>query len=94
MHNFILHIVSQLPLDVFEATPENIPTFLQQKLKNEESGSFNLNNVEKQTIIRALNNFEARGYSKSRIAQELGIGSATLYRKLKQYDIRTNILYE
>ena len=46
--------------------------------------SLNLNDQERQVIIKAL---ERNNGNRSKTAQELGISSRTLYRKLKQYGL-------
>ncbi|MFC2121915.1 sigma 54-interacting transcriptional regulator, partial [Bacteroidota bacterium] len=53
------------------------------KTVNLES-NFNLDENEKDIIIRALNQYKS---NMSQVARELGITRATLYRKLKKYDI-------
>jgi transcriptional regulator with PAS, ATPase and Fis domain len=50
-------------------------------------GSYNLRLVEKETIIRALADVKKRGGSKEQAAEMLGIGRATLFRKLQEYQL-------
>jgi transcriptional regulator with GAF, ATPase, and Fis domain len=47
----------------------------------------NLNNLEKEAIIQALAKVSGNVRSKDIAAEILGISRATLYRKIKQYDI-------
>ena len=47
----------------------------------------NLENLEKETIIKALEEVSGDTGSKDRAAELLGISRATLYRKIKEYQI-------
>ncbi|NLU43957.1 MAG: sigma-54-dependent Fis family transcriptional regulator, partial [Acholeplasmataceae bacterium] len=47
----------------------------------------NLDNLEKATIIKALEEVAGDAGSKDRAAELLGISRATLYRKIREYDI-------
>ena len=49
-----------------------------------ENDSLNLEKMEKQAISRALEQYDRLG--KQRVADELGIGIATLYRKIRKYN--------
>ncbi|USE37719.1 helix-turn-helix domain-containing protein [Endozoicomonas sp. SCSIO W0465] len=42
--------------------------------------------MEKHLVSRALRSF-CKNEGKQRVADELGIGIATLYRKIKKYDL-------
>jgi len=57
----------------------------EEKIKDEE---FNIEVLEKQVILKALSEFGSDGPSKRIVAEQLGIGIATLYRKMKKYGIR------
>lgn len=46
--------------------------------------SHSLNNMERDAIVNALN---ANGFNVTRAAKELGIGKATIYRKMRLYNI-------
>ena len=48
---------------------------------------FNLKKIERDTIEKALLKYKPLGYSREEIAQKLGIGPATLYRKLNEYGV-------
>ena len=91
--NFIYRMVDAIPIEEDEATLENIPRALIQKLESDTTRSFDLREIEKRAIIEALNSLKTRGLTKQEIADELGIGVATLYRKLKDYGIEANTLY-
>lgn len=86
-------MVDAIPIEEDEATLENIPRALIQKLESDTTRSFDLREIEKRAIIEALNSLKTRGLTKQEIADELGIGVATLYRKLKDYGIEANTLY-
>ena len=74
----------------FSALPQSI----QNKLNSFGGpGQFNLERIERETILSALNLFGNSAESKKRVAEELGIGKATLYRKLKKYKIQENVNY-
>ena len=46
-----------------------------------------LSNLEKQAIIQALHQYGSSMDGKEAICNKLGIGIATLYRKVKEYQI-------
>ena len=48
-------------------------------------GTMNLEELERETIVRAMENNEG---NLSDVARQLGIGRSTLYRKLEQYGLR------
>ena len=56
----------------------------QSSIHNQEA--FNLERMEKHLVSRALRSF-GKNEGKQRVADELGIGIATLYRKIKKYDL-------
>jgi len=60
---------------------------------NAQSGSrrnLNLDELEKKAIIKALSEVSGNTHSKERAAELLGISRATLYRKLKEYNLLHN----
>ena len=60
------------------------PSEIQYKFKGaEEIKDYSLDEVERDQIERAIDNFNGR-----KAAKALGIGERTLYRKIKQYDIK------
>lgn len=72
----------------------SLPQSIQNRLESSgSSGQYNLERIEKETILSALNLFGNSAESKKRVAEELGIGKATLYRKLKKYQIQENVNY-
>ena len=64
---------------------------LQDKLspssENALADKYNLEENEKLTIELALRSYIQKGYTRERIAEELGISVATLYRRLKKYKL-------
>lgn len=52
--------------------------------------NLNLDELEKQAIIKALSEVSGNTHSKERAAELLGISRATLYRKLKEYNLLHN----
>ncbi|TEB15794.1 Acetoin catabolism regulatory protein [Pelotomaculum sp. FP] len=69
---------------------EDIPEYLKQKQplpgNNPDVSDLNLRQLEEQAITEALNKFDN---NVSKVAQALGIGRNTLYRKMKEYDIKS-----
>lgn len=75
-------------------TTDNIPVQLRNRLREESRRSFNLEEAEKEMIVKALNEFGSIAKSKKIVAKSLGISVATLYRKLKYYNILHNSNYD
>lgn len=70
--------------------PENFPDYIFSKYKiakKQPKQQFNLSTLEKETIRKALNKIKNEGKKKEDAAQLLGIGRATLFRKISQYHI-------
>ncbi|HEX3016130.1 MAG TPA: sigma 54-interacting transcriptional regulator, partial [Desulfobacteria bacterium] len=69
-------------------TLDEIPEYLKQKQQlagnNYDASDLNLRQLEEQAISEALSKFD---YNISKVAQALGIGRNTLYRKMKEYGI-------
>lgn len=76
-----------------EITLDNIPENLKKRLWEGNQNSFNLENSEKEMIIKALNELGGSGNSKKLVAEKLGISISTLYRKLKYYNISSDSSY-
>ena len=71
---------------------KSLPDYLNSVILSDLSGisfngSYNLGLIEKETIIRAIAEVKQRGGSKDQAAELLGIGRATLFRKLKEYQL-------
>jgi transcriptional regulator of acetoin/glycerol metabolism len=54
------------------------------KVKSDSADSLKLDDVERQTIIDAINKF---GGNLSKASLELGLGRTTLYRKIQKYGL-------
>ena len=94
IENVVSYVVEQMDSQATEVTAENMPPLILQRLRDDKKDAYNLANAEKELILKALNDFGNSSRSKSRVAKELGISNATLYRKLKQYRIQQNTLFE
>jgi transcriptional regulator with GAF, ATPase, and Fis domain len=68
---------------------ELIANNLPEMIVNEDSHitPLNLDNLEKETIVKALEEVSGNVRSKERAAKLLGISRATLYRKIREYEI-------
>ena len=69
-------------------TEEHLSPRLKQSKKYDDLDGFNLENLERTTILRCLQTSEDSVRGKERAAKALGIGMATLYRKLARYNFR------
>jgi len=69
-------------------TEDHLSPRLKQSEKSEDLDGFNLENIERETILRCLQTSEDSVRGKERAAKALGIGMATLYRKLARYNIQ------
>lgn len=66
-----------------ERMPERIMLLPEEEFADEESSAASLKRMERKLIEEALH----RSRNKKQIADELGIGMATLYRKIKKYGL-------
>ena len=69
-------------------TEEHLSPRLRQIEISDDLDGFNLENLERETILRCFQTAEDSVRGKERMAKALGIGLATLYRKLARYNIR------
>ncbi|MBP7793000.1 MAG: sigma-54-dependent Fis family transcriptional regulator [Candidatus Goldbacteria bacterium] len=94
--NIIQHAFAMSDSDVIKL--EDLPVYLQnitpfQRLEehnesqenSSENKQFSLAELEKQAIIKAFNKF---GSNHTKVAQALGISRSTLWRKMKEYNIK------
>lgn len=68
-----------------------IPKNMQHESKNTSNNSFeiqNLKDLEKNEIVKALNIYGRSTNGKITASQKLGIGIATLYRKMEEYHLK------
>jgi sigma-54 dependent transcriptional regulator, acetoin dehydrogenase operon transcriptional activator AcoR len=66
---------------------DKLPSTVRSQLVELNGGQYNLDRIEKNTILQVLNIFGNTTESKKKAAKELGISIATLYRKLEKYGI-------
>ncbi len=69
---------------------EHLPSRILHAKNNQHDfkiDSFDLAHMERRMITAALDSFGTNQKSKERVAKELGVGIATLYRKIKKYNI-------
>ena len=69
-------------------TEEHLSPRLKQTQIHDVMDEFNLENIERETILRCFQMSEDSVRGKERAAKALGIGLATLYRKLARYNIQ------
>lgn len=74
---------------IFE--PDDIHEFAHEPTDNTQLKSFSLEKAEKELISKALKETD---WQKTRAASLLGITRATLYAKIKQYDIKQSVTAE
>lgn len=72
---------------------DDLPQTVRNQLAAGSRSGNGLDEMEKQAIVRMLNTFGSSVKSKRRVAQELGISMATLYRKLHKYQIDERTKY-
>ena len=65
---------------------DDLPAQFFENIHFKDENRFNLEAIERKTILAALNEF-GNPNSKQEMAETLGISTATLYRKLKKYEI-------
>ena len=71
-------------------TVDSIPKsvlYNERKVKEEVREVYNLKQLEKNEIIKALDIYGRSSQGKKAIAKKLGIGIATLYRKIEEYNL-------
>ncbi|RJX25386.1 MAG: hypothetical protein C4554_07520 [Dethiobacter sp.] len=68
-------------------TPASLPEYLLQSNEDQNKG-VNLEDIEKTAIARALTKHGWSKKGKENAARELGIGIASLYRKIKKYGLK------
>lgn len=66
---------------------DDLPPMVREQLTARHRSGYCLDEMEKQVILRVLNTFGSSVEGKRRVAKELGISMATLYRKLHKYAI-------
>lgn len=70
-----------------DLTEEHLSPRLKEILLLDDLSHYNLEAIERDTILRCYRSFEVGVRGKEKTAKALGIGLATLYRKLARYNI-------
>lgn len=83
----IVSLIVNLQSGEKKVSVKDLPETVKNKLVQNTIGQYNLERIEKETILNALNSFGSSTDAKKYIAKELGISTATLYRKLEKYSI-------
>lgn len=90
LSNVIEYAMNMTQGEVLEV--EHLPAKLRFRGSDPGVGSFNLRQLEKMTIMKCLNEYGNTVQGKQAAARALGIGIATLYRKLAQYEKEDGLL--
>lgn len=83
----VLSLVVNLARQNGPIRPESLSPAIKERIGQQESETYNLKQLEKQTILKLMNSHETSAEGKKEIAAMLGISPASLYRKLKEYGI-------
>ena len=86
LRNAMEYTVNMMQLDG-NITIEDLPERLWLEPEAEEEENLNLEAMEKHLIEKAIARYGTGTEQKKRVAEALGIGVATLYRKIKKYQI-------
>lgn len=89
LENTIEFMINMLGTDG-KLTVDSIPKsvlYNERKVKEEVREVYNLKQLEKNEIIKALDIYGRSSQGKKAIAKKLGIGIATLYRKIEEYNL-------
>ena len=87
LQNAIEYSVNMLHLDGI-LTHEMLPPSILEATTDVEKLSITLDEIEKEAILHALSLYGTDADGKKLAAEELGIGIATLYRKIKKLNIK------
>ncbi len=94
LESFLMRAVRGLDEVDAEITPQMLETSLHISPERGTESEYSLRYAEKELILRALNDFSGDKCPKEAAARALGIGIATLYRKLAEYGIHRSNFYE
>lgn len=94
IENTMAYLVENADVEDEEITPDRLPASLRRKFEDRRKREYNLEEAEKRLIVRALNDLSLSRASRADVAKALGISNATLFRKLKQYDIHRKVEFD
>ena len=80
------YAVNMMKLDG-KITMEELPERIRFEAEEKEEESLNLEVMEKRMIEKAIARYGSGTENKKKVAKVLGIGVATLYRKIKKYGL-------
>jgi len=86
LQNTIEYIINMMG-DQGEIDDELLPAKIKNSTTSLKYDNYTIENIERELFIKAIEIYGSDGESKKVIAEKLGIGIATLYRKLKKYNI-------
>ena len=86
LKNTMEYVVNML-MDSDTIGVELLPEQIRPVMDSQAFIQLTLAEVEKEYIRRALEVYEKNGYTREETAHALGIGPATLYRKIKKYEL-------
>ncbi|MCD6435915.1 MAG: sigma 54-interacting transcriptional regulator, partial [Clostridiales bacterium] len=86
LQNVVEYLVSMLEDEGVIKTSHLPDKIMHHNKDNKGERNLNLENIEKETIQKAILNAKENNKGNQYIANQLGIGIATLYRKMKKYN--------
>lgn len=93
VENVVAEVISSMDQSVRKVTMKKFPNEIKERLSRKEKNNYNLESIERETIIRVLNEVGIKSGHKEEAAKKMGISRATLYRKMKEYEIRPKIVF-
>lgn len=87
LQNTIEYVINMMD-DMGHINYDLLPEKIKSKNKSFKYDNFTIESMERELFTKAIEIYSSDGESKKIIAEKLGIGIATLYRKLKKYDLK------
>jgi transcriptional regulator with PAS, ATPase and Fis domain len=84
---FMINMMDSNGVLIKENIPQRITMTNHKQIENQHNDILNLKNIEKETIKKALDIYGVNTEGKKEAAKKLGIGIATLYRKIEEYNL-------